>query len=209
MPAEQESTQMKHFNAGIVRQVADEQGNEDAGNKRKTVSKRDFLDSAGNSVDKMEEADGARYTLLGDGGKPFDYKFGENAAQDKMFAIFGFHTKVGNVANTVLNDKNEPGTPADAADNVTEFLALTSEGKWAERAPGGVGAKIDKDALAEAICQVSEAAGKTVDKAAVRAKLEDNAVFVRTARQVPAIATKYAELTGKGTKTVDDLLQGL
>jgi len=173
--------------------------------KRKQVSQRDFIDSQKNVVDKVEDAAGARYTLKATNAA-FDYVYGVDPVADRYFAIFGFHTKIGNVANTVLNDKDSPGDAAAAGDSIQEFLALVADGKWAERAPGGVGAKIDKDALCNAIVTVAQAQGKEVDQAAIRQKLEDEPAFVRTARQVPAIAQEYAKLTGKGNKTLDDLL---
>ena len=83
-------------------------------NGRNKVSDRTFIDAQGNEVDRMEEATGARYTLTGI-GKSFDVQMGEAGQLPTMFAIFGFWTKVGNVANTTLNDKDDPGTPEDAA----------------------------------------------------------------------------------------------
>lgn len=173
---------------------------------RKQVSKRGFL-LGNNPVDKIEEADGASYTLLDPNGN-HDIVSGELGQPGKfatMCAIFGFHTKVGNVANTILNDKDEPGTPADAKAAIAEFIESANDGTWAERA-GGVGAKVDKDALCNAIVTVATAGGKQVDQAAIRQKLEDDPAYVRKARQVPAVATEYSKLVGKSTKTIDDLL---
>lgn len=181
----------------------------DEPSKRKAVSKRLFLAANGNEVDKIEEASGARYLLLSpSGNKALDYQYGQNPAVDKMFAAFGFHTKIGNVANTVLNDKDEPGTPDDAAKEAAEWLAqlATSDGKWAERTTGGVGARIDKDALAGAIVEVAGAAGKTADYAKIRDRLESDPQYVRAARQVPDVATAYATRVGKATKSIDELL---
>lgn len=197
----------------INMQAENEQGadteSSPAKRERKEVSSRDFLDTAGNVVDKIEEATGARYTLK-ETGQNFDMQFGEAGKPGTMFAIFGFHTKVGNVVNTVLNDKNEPGDATDAGASATEFLTLIQQGKWAERAAGGAAVRIDKDALANAIVTVAQNSTppKQVDQAAIRQKLEDDPTFVRTARQVPAIAQEYAKLTGKA-KTVDELLGSL
>lgn len=195
-------------NPAILRQAPDAESaaadGSEATTKRKQVSKRLFLNDAGDEVEKIEEATGGRYVLLSpSGNKALDYKFGANPAKDRQFAVFGFHTKIGNVVNTVLNDKDEPGSPDDAHKEAETWLAGDV---WAERAAGGVGARIDKDALAAAIVAVATAAGKSPDPLAIRQKLEDDPVFVRTARQVPDIANEYATRVGKPTKTVDDLL---
>lgn len=174
--------------------------------KRKSVSKRSYLKADGSEAERIEEATGARYTLLDPAGNhDFDQQFGTAGSLETMCGVFGFHTKVGNVANTVLNDKDEPGSPSDAAAAIKEFLTAAAGGTWAERSTG-VGARVDKDALATAIVTVATAAGKTADRAKILARLEAEPTYVRAARQVPAVASEYATLVGKSTKTVDDLL---
>ncbi|MGP1667668.1 MAG: hypothetical protein ACTS5I_17565 [Rhodanobacter sp.] len=174
--------------------------------KRKQVSKRAYLKADGTEAERIEEASGARYTLLDPAGNhDFDQQFGSAATLETMCGIFGFHTKVGNVANTVLNDKDEPGTPSDAAAAIREFLTAASGGTWTERA-SGVGARIDKDALADAIVEVASAAGKTADRAKIFARLESDPTYVRAARQVPSVASAYASRVGRAVKSVDDLL---
>lgn len=174
--------------------------------KRARVSDRQYIDSTGKPVDKIEQATGASYALLSPAGnKVFAEQFGGAGEFVTMCAIFGFHTKVGNVANTVLNNKDEPGTPDDAAAAIEEFIASAKSGTWAERA-GGVGVRVDKDALADAIVAVASAAGKTADRAQIRAKLESDTTYARAARQVPAVLAEYTARVGKTTKSIDDLL---
>jgi hypothetical protein len=146
----------------VVKQAETESGADDgapestATAKRKAVSKRSFLDKSGAEADSMNDATGGRYTLLNpEGNVDFDYQFGVDPELDRACAIFGFHTKVGNVANTVLNDKDEPGSPADAAEMIRDFLAKAKTGVWAERTGGGGESRIDKDALAGAIVAVA------------------------------------------------------
>ncbi len=198
-------------------QAENEQGADAAApesSKRKQVSKRDFLLN-GSVVDKIEEADAARYTVLGvQDGNVDSIVLGEPGKLATMCAIFGFHTKVGNVANTVLNDKDEPGTAGDALAAIKEFIAQAEGGVWAERTTGGVGARVDKDALAGAVISVAVASGKFTagspeESAAytkVRDKLESEPAYVRACRQVPDVAREYATRVGKANKTVDDLL---
>lgn len=189
----------------LARKPEAEDGADEGTSKRKAVSKRDFIDEDGNVVDKMEQATGARYTLLGEGGRAFDYQFGEAGALETMFGIFGFHTKVGNVANTVLNDKDDPGTPADAAAAIEDFIESVKSGTWAERT-GGVGIVIDKDALAAAIVEVGVAKGKAPDYATIRQRLEEDKGYQKMARQVPEVAMAYTKRVGRNVKSVDDLL---
>jgi hypothetical protein len=189
--------------------MPDESGSDtpESTSKRKQVSKRLFLKLDGTEADRIEEATGARYTLLDPAGNQnFDQQFGAAGKLVTMCAIFGFHTKVGNVANTVLNDKDEPGDAKQAGEAIADFIKQAESGTWAERAAGGVGARIDKDALAGAIVEVAQAAGKTADYAKIRAKLEEDPQYVRAARQVPDVATAYATRVGKATKSIDDLI---
>jgi hypothetical protein len=83
-------------------------------------------------------------------GRSIEYVFGTNPAADKAFANFGFHTKIGNVTNTVRNDKDSPGTPDDEADAAEEFFAtLNDSGQWREPSESGPrGPKYDDGILA-------------------------------------------------------------
>lgn len=188
-----------------ARSMDDESGSAaPADKKRKTVSKRGLLTANGGEADGMDDAAGGTYELIGEGGKVFTYRFGENADWDRRFAIFGFHTKVGNVANTVLNDKDEPGTVADAAESITDWLAGNV---WAEkREGGGGGARIDKDALAAAVVEVAASKGQTKDITDVREKLEDNPGLVRKLRANDEIAAAYAKRVGKAPVKTEDVL---
>jgi len=124
---------------------------------RKKVSERDYIDVNGKPVAKMEDATGSRYslgTMQGDKfvvAKSWDLQFGESGRDTTMYGILGFHTKLGNVANTVLNDKDAPGTVDDAVVAINEFTAGTANGDWAT-AGGGIGApKYDPAIVAQAI----------------------------------------------------------
>lgn len=185
--------------------------------KRKAVSKRDYLDVDGKVVDRIEEATGARYTLLDPAGNhDFDEQSGLPAGSFVTMAfIMGYHTKVGNVANTVLNDKDEPGTPADAAAAIREWLAAAKSPDnptWAERSGGGGGARIDRDAFADSMtaCQLASGKVKPEDEAAYRAKvrqrMEDEKGFLTAAMKITEFAQEYARRTGKPQKTMADFL---
>jgi hypothetical protein len=193
----------------VVLQAADESGSDTptpaAADKRKKVSERLYIDASGTEVDNIQSATGARYVLLDPAGNhQFDEQLGEAGKFATMAAIFGMHTKLGNVANSELN-ADEPGTPADAAVAIREFITAAKTGTWAERT-GGVAVRIDKDKLAGAIVTVAQASGKTADYQKIRDKLESDPAYVRAARQVSAVADAYAAAVGKAAKSVDDLL---
>lgn len=190
--------------AAAPRAAETETGSDDS-SKRKQVSKRTYVGADGAEVDKIEDATGACYTLLGDEGESFTEQFGKAGEFVTMNAIFGFHTKAGNVANTVLNDKQNPGTMADAAAEIADWIEKAKAGVWAERT-GGVGAKIDKDALAGAVVDAVEADGGTIAYDKVRERLESDEKYLRLVRQVPAVAQAYIKRTGRATKTVADIL---
>lgn len=209
--------------ATAAKSMPDESGSADEAtatesSKRKQVSKRGFLAKDGSEAERMEEASGARYTLLDpNGNHDLDYQFGADANADRMFAIFGFHTKIGNVANTVLNDKEEPGTPTDAAARIKEFLDSVKAGTWAEKSEG-VGQKVDKQALAAAVVEVMAAKGKPLQLGDVMQWLEEGKpelngkpamtaqAFMRAVRQDRDVADAYATRVGKATRSVDDLI---
>lgn len=116
-------------------------------------SDRAFINASGEEVDKISEATGARYTLLGvaGGNKDFDFQCGEAGKPVTMLAIFGFHTKIGNVANTVINSEKEPGTADDAAQEIADWLDGLDEGQWREAGAGPRGPKYENPALAHVL----------------------------------------------------------
>lgn len=184
--------------------------------QRKKIANRDWINDAGEEV-QPEEATAVRYEFLGKGdvagdGKAFTFKLANPGTAAAMLAGFGALTLMGNLTNTWLAEKGDKlATPYDA---IAERFALLDSGKWIDRAAGGgVGAKVDRDALAEAITQVKEAAGfaagDTRDeyKARARQKLEDDPAFLRQIRQKPEIANAYAAIVGKTAgKPLDDML---
>jgi len=178
---------------------------------KRQVAKHELLDSAGNLVDDEEKANGARYTLLGN-NQSVDYQYGKSANMDRMLAIFGFKTLATNESSQARNNPKGGGSHDEQIGAVRERIAGLESGIWVDRTREGV-AKIDKDALAEALCRVFVASGKKTDaeiaggyKATVRQKLEDDAAYARGARQNPAVSAEYSAIVGRQVKTVDDLM---
>ena len=185
--------------------------------ERKKIANRDWINDATEVVDE-EAATGVRYEFLGrtkDGvtippdGKSYTMYFRDlSAPASAMLAGFGAVTLMGNVTNTWMGDKSDD-KEASAADAIAARFALLNEGKWIDRTGAGVGARVDKDALAKAVVAVAAAANKALDETLIRLKLEENVEFVKTCRGVPDIARKYAELVGRTVKTVDDVFAAL
>jgi hypothetical protein len=184
---------------------------------RKQIAKRDWLGADGNPVEAEEDAVSARYTYLED-GKSYTWSPTTDDSTTRMCAIFGALTLMGNLTNTWKNEKGDRAdSPIDVM--VDRFALMANEGKWIDRSQGAVGARVDKDVLAEAMTQCAIAKGSTKwgpldgnDAAAVgevkakyREALED-ATFVRVVRKVPEINAKYAELVGTSVKTLEEVL---
>lgn len=167
--------------------------------KRVTRSRREWIDADGEVVEKIEDATGSVFALLADDGKTDAGSWprqrpGDMSVQDFGYWSMGYQTRLGNIANTVLNEQK--GTTEEACDTISEFVADPT--KWAE--PRG-GPRTDLDRLAQAIadCNATDWAAKQIDaekaKAEVRARLEASPELVRTMLNVDQFADRYRELT--------------
>lgn len=170
--------------------------------KRKRVSERSFIDADGAEVERMEQATGARYKLV-ENGRTFDVQLGEPGKLATMFAVFGAWTKLGNVANSVLNDKDEPGDADQAADEIDAFIASCEAGIWREVSEGSKrGPKYDKDVLASVLYAALQAAGKAKgDVADYRTKLDDASYYAKVRANTDIMAKYHAEMAARGQKT--------
>jgi len=178
---------------------------------KQKVSDRTFIDAAGAEVDRMEEATGARYTLA-QIGKSFDVQLGKPGELATMFGIFGFWTKIGNVANTTLNDKDDPGTPEDAAADIQEFLDAVQGGTWREAGTGAArGPKYDNSVLAHVLHEQLVAGGKAQgDAAHYQGRIEADKGYRAKVLANPAVKTGYfAELAKRGSATPAPSVDGL
>lgn len=182
--------------------------------ERKTVSKRDYIDLDGNVVDDITLATGARYALIG--GETFDVLIGDPGKPATMYGILGAHTKLGNEANSVLNDKENPGSVGDAAAAIREFIAGTEASPPIWGVPGGGAVqRVDRDALAQAVTEhgaaIAQAKGVAWDAASrlatYRAKLDADKTFFAACRKDADIASRYAKLVGAKVVDVDSLME--
>lgn len=174
-------------------------------------AEHELLDASGAVVEDEEDANGIRYTLVAMPERPYTYQFGANASVDKFLALFGAKTLCTNESSAVRNSPKGEGTAEEQIDAVEARFALLATGKWVDRTREGVGAKVDLDALANAIANVMVAEGKMTQEqvaggklAAYRQKLDDDKAFARQARQHPPFAAEYAKLKGKTATTLDD-----
>lgn len=208
---------MKTLNETIVPRSAETEGGAgDSEPVRVKLAEHGLIAADGTAVEDEEVAHGITYKIVRDKATgeavdlpAFTYTYGQNADADRMLALFGAKTLATNESSAARQSKEGDSSASGQMDAVRERFALLGTGKWVDRTRDGVGAKIDKDALAGAIVAVATAAGKTVDYATIREKLESDPVFVRTTRQVPAIATEYANRAGKPVKSLDDVLAGI
>lgn len=167
---------------------------------RAKVSERTLLLADGSEAERMNDATGASYKLVAN-GRSFDYQYGANPHQDRMFGIFGFITKVGNEANSVLNNDKEPGDADDAAVAIEEFLQGVSAGVWREVGEGAArGPKYDKDVLAAALVGVLAATAKG-DVAHYRERLEDKSYYAKVRANTEVMAAYMAEMASRGKAT--------
>ena len=184
---------------------------------RKKIADRDWIDDSGKAVAE-EDATGVRYTFLGrtkEGvtipadGKSFTAYWRDLTDEAKRMAgCFGLITLMGNVTNTWMGDKGD-NRPALAADAIAERIALLNAGKWIDRT-GGVGARVDKDALAQAVVEVGLANGQKLKdgsdpSVATIRPLLDNEDFFRSVRSNAEMNAAYARIVGRQTATVSDI----
>lgn len=182
---------------------------------RKNVSKRQYLGADG-SKSVGPSADGkVDYILLGDDGSPkATFSLDKNSPGLLQFAQFGFVTKVGNVANSVLNG-DEPGTVDEAKADIEEFLAGLAQDppQWREPGEGRArGPKYDKDVLASVLFagrSADKRTGDWADVATIRQRLEDKSFYAKVRNNAGAMAGYYAEMAKRGeeqkSESVDDL----
>lgn len=176
-------------------------------------SDRYFVDANGEEVERMEQATGAGYSLVnGDGSeiKSWEMQSGLPAGSTvTMHFVFGWWTKIGNVINTVVNNKDEPGTLDDAALAATEHVTNCENGIWREVSTEARGPKYDKDTLAGALlaCLTADKIAKG-DLATYRAKLDDKSYYAKVRAQTKVMAQYYSDLAAKGV-AVDTGLGGI
>lgn len=196
----------------------------------KRVAQHALLDQSGATTDAEEAAWGISYKLHGL-DTVFTWTYGKHPDADRMLSIMGAKTLATNESSQVRNNPKGAGTVQEQMDAVVERFADLESGKWVDRTREGVGARVDKDKLAEAICEnmilsrksakdgtpITPEYVKSTYLALVRAKLESDKGYQANARNteavklddgtfVPSVNDLYAKLVGKTTKTVDDLV---
>lgn len=172
---------------------------------KQRVAKHELLDAQGAVVENEEEAVGVRYTLTAN-NQTAEYKHGTNADVDRMLALFGAKTLMTNESSQARNNpKGDQGPDAQIAAVRDRFEFMLNTSKWLDRTRAGVETKIDLDALSDAIVTVQP----SLDKAAVRQRVEEDKPYRLMAYRVPEVAAEYIKIVGRGNrKTVDDLMAG-
>lgn len=186
-------------------------GTAEAPKTGRKVAEHSYLDAAGNVVETEEEATGIRYHIVST-GDTFDHQTGGKAGEPlTMKAVFGCKTLATNEASAF---KQKNGHYDGAVESIAERFAMIDAGQFVDRTRDGVGAKIDLDALAEAVCRVLVADKVTTQeqidqggKAKIREKLEDKA-NVTKARKTEGVEAEYQRLVGKKVGSASDLASG-
>jgi hypothetical protein len=188
------------------------------------IAEHEYLGADGSVVDDEESAQGYRYTLLSIGDS-FDWQVAAaNTDELRLLALFGAKTLATNEISQVRNNKKNisvkdtPEIAKEALEAVRKRFELIRDGQWVDRTrEGGVGARVNRDSLTEALCQVLVAGGKKTQadidngyKAMLRQRMEDDAEWLGKVRKQPDVAAAYVKIVGaKDGKTVDDLIAGL
>ena len=182
---------------------------------RVAVADHQYLDAQGNVIQEDGESTGTgyRYTLLSN-KETFDWQWDlANENERRMFALFGVKTLATNMTSQARNNVKGAASDAEQMEALrSRFNHVRNEGTWLpEREGGPAVAKIDKPKLATAIVNVLIAKGKLTESdrdstyAAKLQMLEEDATYLRKARQVPDVAIAYAAIVGRQTATVEDL----
>lgn len=174
--------------------------------KKQNVSVREYLNAAGEKSTGPSPDGRVVYKLLADDGKSVlkEFVLDKNAPAEMifMFAQFGFVTKTGNVANSVLNGE-EPGTRDEAAGDIEEFLAGMSGPTPVWREPGegrARGPKYDKAVLGFTLHAWLEAKGLAKgDAASYVERLDDKSYYAKVRAQTEVMAAYHAEMAKRGT----------
>lgn len=180
--------------------------NTDTDKKGRAISKREWLNAAGEKVATgSADVAGLRYTNLAT-GESVQFMFADNQQLTYQFAAMGGLTKIGNVVNSIVNaDDYDGSNPMVAAQ---DWLTAALSGEWREPGDGPRGPKYDNGVLAAVIAGMPNAKG---DAAHYAAKLEDKKYRAAVLR-VPEVMTAYAVeaekrgLTKPAAKSVDDIL---
>jgi hypothetical protein len=178
-------------------------------------AEHELLDDAGNEVESEEQATGYRFSLIGSDEEPFEWFWKDATDAEKlMTSLFGVKTLATNEASGKRNNaKGIQYAPAEILAAVKSRFDLIRSGQWSADREGGVGATVDRDKLASAICEYLVSSGKksqddvdsggTWDK--VRTQLETNQEYFRNARNQPEVSANYAKLMGRTAVTADSL----
>jgi len=182
-----------------------EQDTENTTVTRKPVAEHEYLDAAGNVVDDEESAQGYRYKLL-ENGETFAWQYAEATEDEKrLLALFGAKTLATNESSAKRNSVKGAKSADEQIEAVrVRFNRIRNEGVWVDRS-GAPGFAVKPELLAQAINNVKERMGKTVDIGETMRRIAEEAGYVAKARKLPDVAAEYAKLAGRPTVSIDDI----
>lgn len=196
------------------------------------VAEHELLNAQGESPDDLtdEDAVGYRYTLAGN-KRAVSVMWDElSPTIQRAAGLFGIKTRFTNDTSGVRNKvkgKDADGKPIkpfalDFDGQIQAVLDTVEDwkrGVWIDRTREPGVPRVNKDALAQAICQVLVAQGKRTqadidggELAKTRARLDDDTknanghTYLTVVRTNGDVATAYNAIIGKPTASVDDLI---
>lgn len=151
--------------------MANTDTNTDGGDSKRAISKRDWINAAGDRVPTgSPDVAGIRYTYLAN-GESVEFKFADSQQLTYQFAAMGGVTKLGNVVNSIVNADDYDGS--NPMEYVKDWLADAIAGQWREPGEGTRGPKYDNAILADVLATMAAAKGKSTTAPEYLAKLDD------------------------------------
>lgn len=177
--------------------------------KKEQLADHGLLDAAGAVTKDMQVAQSITYNLKDLPGEVVTYTYGNSPDGDRMLALFGAKTLATNESSQARQKLGTTGTEQQQIAWVRERFGLLETGQWVDKTREGFSRAWDKDILADIIVASAAANGKTVDVAAIRAKLDSDEQWYKDCQLVPQYADEYRKQTNKPVKAVSDILAGL
>jgi hypothetical protein len=186
--------------------------------KRKAVAEHDLLSADSKPLadgEGEEKAYGISYKLLAN-GKVFTWNWNDaNEDERRMLACFGAKTLATNITSAERTAKSDADGQFDA---IGERFHGIRGGVWVDRTREPGQPRVNREALAAAICQFYVGQGKRAqadigtpgsggeyDTTLARLNNPKDELLAK-ARTIPAVMDLYNAAVGKKVATVDDLL---
>lgn len=166
--------------------------------KREQVAIHSWLDANGEETKDIHVASGYRRKDKNT-GELFEYiAAGAAGKPATMLELFGAKTKATNEASQVRQaERRGEEVEGSETDNVIAIFEQIAEGVWREIREGGGVAKVDRDALAQALFECNPKANEGKGLAAIRERLDSDVKWFRKVRKAEDVTKVYNAKVGK------------